>query len=221
MQQYVIVGPPGAGCLFVSSVFCAMVDLLDIDDVVISDKADCHDSGMGVWQGSSNMQYYDERFHQADDIKVASVIMTHSNNIAHVRESFKEHAIVGLFADPTQYKLIATLKTMKQHTLTWNKEIYASIKGDGWPPYSKNNIMDSKMIRGELIEYHNINETAAWYDTLGSQQLDFVINVQSVFGIDDDLVGDVERICGKKVCQSVHTFISRYQRINKEIYGIT
>ena len=211
--------PIGSGGLFISSVICAMCDLLDINDVIISETGDCHDVGMGIWNGSTELQYYDEAYHY-DNINAVHVIMTHSTRITHLRKSFPEHKIIGIYADEKYYKLISKLKAMKQYVLTWNKEIYKCLAGDDWPPYSKTNIKDSKMIREELINFHDLKEIKEWYDKYDDINVDFTINIKSVFGINTNLIHDIEYICGNKLPIDIYEFVLKYQETNKNIYDI-
>jgi len=225
-KKYLIVSPIGSGNSFVRAVFGIITGVINVKKVVISNTGDAHDIGAGPWNLKNKLLdfYAPDLYHTKEDAmliaKEANIVCTHCTDLEHLRNYFNNYIFVGIYTEPNDYRLVSHTKTIKQHAYLWNESEYNKIKGSDWPPYEKNNVLNSSLIRNELINAHNYNYVRDWYNKYNKNNvIDYTINVRSVFGIDSiTLVSNLEKIFNKPVPDKVCELILKYQRINKKLY---
>lgn len=198
------------------SILASMLTEFDISHVTISDNGDCHNVGNGIWQANKYISHQYEEIHidQLERIK-QPVLGTHIIKQFPSRDAY----CILINYDKSDYKHIAAMKAMKADTLSWNIDAFDNIKGDSWPLYSKNNIVESKAIRDEIINVHNYNETMNWIKDIDTTAFDYVIDFKTIRGIGNkQLTDDIESICNQSVPVVVRNFIKQYQKINQRLY---
>jgi hypothetical protein len=198
------------------TVLASMLTEFDISHVTISDNGDCHNVGNGIWQANKYLSHPYKEIHINQLEKIKQPVLG-----THVIKQFPSRVAYRILInyDKSDYKHICTMKAIKADTLSWNTDAFNNIKGDSWPLYSKNNIVESKTIRDEIINVHNYNETMNWIKDIDTTAFDYVIDFKTIHGIDNKQLSTViATICNKPVTTDVYNFIKQYQKINQRLY---
>jgi len=216
-SRYMIYCCAGTGGLFLTTVFAQILGYQVKS--TFSDTGHAHDMGWGNWRGAKtdlvclvgnqwdlcyrpgHALYY---AHQMPDNFIA-------NN--------PDMQLIQIATDPEDYRKVTELYVKKAWPDIWNEEEYKKWASPDYPPYSPNNIRDSKLIVDDLINDFENTETKAWYDQNAHTKPAHVINFKTVLGLNDLRIEQVVAdIVQRPVTESVAKYVKKYQLLNKELY---
>ena len=88
-----------------------------------------------------------------------------------------------------------------------------------YPPYSPNNIRDSKVVVDDLVNDFEITVVKAWHDRNATTAPGHVINFKTIMGLNnlkiEQVVADIVQ---KPLDNSVTEYVMEYQHLNKKLY---
>lgn len=215
MNRYMIYCCPGTGGLFLSTV---VAQLLGYNvQSYFSSTGHAHNMGRGNWRGANNIcligDHWDINYRYGQPIYYSHVIRTE------FLEQNPDVNIIKINADPNDYKKVAEIYVKKAWPDLWTKEEYAKWASVEYPPYSKDNIHTSELIRNDLINDLEITTVKKWYDDNVGMCAHAEINFRTIMGIDGkDLVIAVCSILNTVATEQIQNYVQKYQQLNQELY---
>lgn len=178
----------------------------------ISSLGDCHDHGNGSWKATDVIELIGDYWQDKNYKK--PLLYSHYTNLARVRQQLPNVHVVLVDFEPDDVELISYFRTIKAHSLQWNKDEYAKLAGPDWPPYSANNIAESKLIRDELTQ-HQIPHTQKWLTQVDRNLVDNVLQFKTI--LTGDINQAVANIMGVPVDRRLDNFVKEYQTTNERL----
>jgi hypothetical protein len=215
MKRFLIYCCAGTGGLFLQSIFAKMMNI----DVApkFSDTGNCHDLGHGAWQGVPEAvnigDYWNNTYRPGKRLYYSHVL---PDDFA---ESNPDIEIVYVQVDAEDYQKVTELHVCKAWPDLWTQEEYNKWASPYYPPYNKNNIADSALIRNDLIRDLSTNHTVIWFKNKDPKNYNHVINFKTIMGLDDlkldQIVADIVGVLGTK---EISNFVLEYQQLNQRLY---
>ena len=215
-NQYLIYCPAGTGGLFLSSVIANFLNIKVVP--YFSDTGHCHDLGQGNWKGAEkNINFIGDHW----DINFkpdCDIYYVHQGPIAELKTQMPNLKVILIDYDEKDYYNITMLYVYKAWPDIWSEQEYSKWEGIDWPPYSKDNIQTSEIIRNELIKGLT-SLIAEWLNNYDSSVVDYSINFNTVLGLNDhNLAEELSVILQQPVTSEITTLIDEYQTLNKRLY---
>jgi hypothetical protein len=215
MKKFLVYCCPGTGGHFLVSIFARM---MNIDGVLqFSSIGDCHNLGQGDWKGMPGIvfigNYWKGNYRPNKHLYYSHVL---PEDFA---DSNPDIEIVYIHADDQDYKKVTELYVRKAWPNLWTPEEYAKWASPNYPPYNKNNIDESDLIRNDLVNDLLVTHTKHWFVNKDPKNYNHVINFKTIMGLDtqriDQVVAD---IVGTSSTKEISDFADGYQQLNKRLY---
>jgi hypothetical protein len=127
--------------------------------------------------------------------------------------------LIQIATDTRDYKKVTELYVKKAWPDIWTQEEYNKWASPNYPPYSPDNIRDSKLIVDDLVNDLEHTIIAAWHQHNSNLKVDYSINFRTIMGLDNrDLVDDICTMVNGQATDSTRNYVIEYQRLNKELY---
>lgn len=215
MNRYMIYCCTGSGGLFLTSVVAQILGYNVYSN--FSSTGHAHDMGSGNWKGAKAVCFvgchWELNFLTGYDLYYSHVIP------AGFCEKNPEFKLIKIVVDPIDYEKVAELLVYKAWPDLWTKEEYDKWASKNYPPYSRNNINESELIRKDLITDLKITNIKHWHEENLNIPNYATINFRTVMGIDQlDLVDTVCNILKLSATDTTRQYVSNYQRINQTLY---
>ena len=136
-------------------------------------------------------------------------------------EDFKDTRvkILKITAKVQDYKKMAELYVCKAWPALWTPEEYSKWASNQYPPYSTDNIPESKLIVNDLVTDFEHSIIGAWYQRYCNSRSDYVIDFRTIMGLDsNDLVQSVSNIVGNFASADTKSYVRQYQQLNQSLY---
>jgi hypothetical protein len=213
MKQYYLLSVAGSGGMFVSALMLHYMGLPS--DPAVSTTGDCHDLGNGTWKPADDMFLIGDRWeHRAYR---RPLLYSHYTDLADVKHYMPELTVVLIDYTDADVELISRLRTVKAHSLQWNQEQYDLLAGPDWPAYSKDNIVESRLIQDELTQMR-MPITREWLTHVDRSQVSYTIPFTMITGQESGLNQTVADIFGQPQSIQLDKFIKEYQQVNHTLY---
>ena len=214
-SRYMIYCCAGTGGLFLTTIFAQILGYQV--RAKFSDTGHAHDMGRGNWRGAQSVCLIGDHWntgyrpghalyyaHQMPDNFIA-------NN--------PDIQLIQIATDPEDYRKVAELYVKKAWPDIWSEAEYKKWASPNYPPYSPNNIKDSKVIVDDLINDFEITVIKDWHDRNANITPAHVINFKTIMGVDNLKIAQVVAdIVQKPLDNSVTEYVMEYQHLNKKLY---
>lgn len=206
---------PGTGGLFLTSVLAQTLGL-DIH-ANFSSTGHAHDMGSGNWGGAATLcfigDHWDLAYRPGFPLYYSHVI---PNNFIQKNPNIR---LIKLNTDPVDYRKVTELYVKKAWPDIWTAEEYAKWATPNYPPYSRDNILDSELVQSDLINDLEITNIKKWHEANVDIQPYACINFRTIMGIDSvNLANTVSNIVGLPVTDATRHYITEYQQLNQSLY---
>lgn len=206
---------PGTGGLFLATIFAQMLGY-DIQSR-FSNTGHAHDMGSGNWRGADNIciigDHWDINYRPGQPIYYSHVV---GPGFSKQNPDVK---IIKINTDSSDYKKVAEIYVNKAWPDLWTKEEYNKWASPDYPPYSKDNIHTSELIRSDLINDIEITTIKKWHNDNAAVPAYAEINFKTIMGIDNnDLVAIVRNITGLNATNEIQHYVQQYQQLNQGLY---
>lgn len=214
-KKFLIYCCAGAGGLFLQSIFAKMMNI-DLAPK-FSETGNCHDLGRGSWKGFPGVvflgNHWYENYKPNRRLYYSHVL---PDDFAGANPDVE---IVYIHADVEDYQKVTELYVCKAWPDIWSPEEYKKWASPFYPPYSKNNIADSELIRNDLINDLLVTHTSLWFQNKDPKNYNHVINFKTIMGLDnlklDQMVAD---IVGVPSTKEISNYVLEYQQLNQRLY---
>ena len=218
-MQYYVVAYPGSGISF----FTGMLDyyLKKEHNISISQQGHCHDLGHGIFKGTNQTEpiSFDFPIKTVTNSK-KSILSGHYANLTQVKKIFPNIKIILIDIKESFLKTALTMRVYKAINPMSKKEYDQWTNRFGikhWPEYSEV-VANLELVKDDLIKF-DTTWCKEWYNAIDQNQVDYVINFETIFGIDDRQVNfEIAKIVNMEVDPTLDQFIEEYQRINQTLY---
>jgi len=206
---------PGTGGLFLTTVLAQILGLKVASR--FSNTGHAHDMGNGNWEGAESIcligDHWDLNYRPNVTIYYSHTII---NNFLEKNPKIK---LIKIDTQPTDYQKVTELYVKKAWPDIWTINEYNKWSSPEYPPYSPNNIAESKLIRDDLINDFKHSLIEKWHSDNINFPADHIINFRTIMGIDDgNLVDTVCNITNGSADQSLRDYVNNYQRLNQQLY---
>ena len=134
-------------------------------------------------------------------------------------QSHPDAKLIVINTESRDYRKVAELYVKKACPGFWTPEEYSKWVSPQYPPYSRNNIADSELIRNDLINDFEITTIKKWHEENALVPSYATINFRTIMGINDqNLVDVVCNITGGSATDSTRQYASEYQKLNCSLY---
>lgn len=216
MNRYLIFCCPGSGGMFLSSILAKILGY-DIKSQV-SSTGNVHDIGQGVWASIESCICLIGDFWELNYRPNQPIYYSHVFNDNFWQDNL-DVSIIKIQAHPTDYRKVAELYVKKAWPDIWTQDEYNKWVSPNYPPYSRNNIMESDLICNDLINDLENTTVKNWYNNNTNFPADHYIDFQTIMGINTtNVVDEMVKITGGKATDDVCEFACKYQKINKKLY---
>lgn len=214
---YCILAAPGAGSLFLASVFAKYLGYPC--NTTISQSGHCHNLGHGDWVYTKFIVNALNLVPGCEFINQDAVFVGHKLPNDYLKKKPYNLKIVLIDYELSDSYYIALLHSVKAFPHVWTEGHYNTIAGPDWLPYNWNVMLTSKLVRDELLPYR-IEEMNQWIDSIDSSIVDYFIDFKTVFGLNSlDLNQQVANILNTSPDPEIKLFIDEYQTINQQLYN--
>lgn len=217
MKRFLIYCCAGTGGLFLQSIFAKMMNI-DISPK-FSNTGHCHDLGYGNWARSVDLR---AMFigNQWDELYRPNKLLYYSHVLPDdFIEENPDVSIVYIHAEVEDYQKITELYVCKAWPDMWSQDEYNKWASPYYPPYNKNNISESELVRNDLITDLLVTHTVPWFKDKIPNNYSHVINFKTIMGLDnlklDQVVAD---IVNTPTTQEISKYVLDYQQLNKHLY---
>jgi hypothetical protein len=205
----------GTGGLFLTTVFAQILGYSVKAN--FSSTGHAHDMGRGNWQGARSVCFVGD--HWTINYRPGHALYYAHQMPADFISNNPDIVLIQIATDPEDYRKVTELYVKKAWPDIWTEEEYKKWASPDYPPYSPNNIRDSKLIVDDLINDFETTVIKAWYDRNAHTKPAHVINFKTVLGLDDLRIEQVVAdIVQRPVTESVVEYVKKYQQLNKELY---
>lgn len=215
MDRYVIYCCGGPGGLFLTSVFAKIMGVSVNPN--FSNTGNCHDLGHGVWKGAPGANFLGD--HWELNYRTNCPLYYAHRLPPTFRNDNPDIKFVFIDVEPEDYRTVTTLLVKKAWPDIWTQEEYNKWKGPDYPPYSNNNIADSKLIVQDLVNNLTITYTQEWIERNAHEHYDYRINFKTILGLDnlvlDQIVSDIVQ---QPTTEKIHQYVVDYQQLNQRLY---
>lgn len=215
MKRYMIYCSAGVGGLFLATVFAQLLGYNVKANFSATGHA--HDMGRGNWKGASSVCFIGDHWHinYRPNYKLYYAHQLPDNFI----KNNPDIKLVKITAEPRDYRKITELYVKKAWPDIWTEEEYQKWASPEYPPYGRDNILESELVCNDLVNDLLRTNTMAWYKANADITADYTVKFRTIMGLDDqNLVGVVAQIVGKPVDQSIELYVEQYQQMNKQLY---
>lgn len=215
MTRYMIHCCAGSGGLFLTTVFAQLLGY-NVQSR-FNQYGNAHDMGRGNWQGADNIcivgAHWQLKYRHQYPLYYTHVIPVD------FQSSHPDINIVMIKTNPEDYQKVAELLVYKAWPDLWTKEEYAKWASENYPPYSRDNIRESELIRNDLISDLEITNVKKWHEENLSMPTHATINFRTIMGINNvDLVDTVCDIVKLPATDTIRQYVAEYQKINQLLY---
>jgi hypothetical protein len=205
----------GSGGIFLTTVFAQILGLNVRSH--FSSTGNAHDLGQGVWKSTKNIcligDHWDQTYRPGYQLYYSHVL---SDNFIQTHPDIK---LIVIHTEPRDYQKVTELYVKKAWPSKWTPEEYAKWASPEYPPYSRNNIADSELIRNDLINDFEINNIKKWHEENAHIPVHATINFRTIMGIDsENLIDVVCNITGCTASDATVQYVSEYQKLNHSLY---
>ena len=213
--RYMIYCCAGTGGLFLTTVFAQILGYQIKSK--FSNTGHAHDMGRGNWRGAQSVcfigDHWDLGYKPGHALYYAHQM---PDNFVTNNPDIK---LIQIVTDPEDYRKVTELYVKKAWPDIWTEEEYKKWAGSSYPPYSPDNIRDSKVIVDDLINDFEISIVKNWHDRNANIIPAHTINFKTIMGIDNLRVEQVVADIVQRPCdQSVVDYVKDYQLLNKKLY---
>ena len=215
MNRYMIYCCAGTGGLFLTTIFSQILGY-NVRGY-FSNTGHSHDMGFGVWKGAKNICFIGSHW----DLNYRSGFQLYYSHILpdNFIQAHPDIKLIAITTEPRDYRKVTELYVRKAWPDIWTLEEYAKWTSPQYPPYSRNNIADSELIRNDLINDFEITNIKKWHEENISFPSYATINFRTIMGIDDqNLVDVVCNITGGVAPDTTKQYASEYQQLNQSLY---
>ena len=206
---------PGTGGSFLTTVFAQIIGCGLPGK--FSSTGHAHDMGRGNWKSAKSVCFVGDFW--AINYRPGYTLYYAHQMTDNFLSQNPDISLVQISTDPEDYRKVTELYVKKAWPDIWNEEEYKKWASPDYPPYSPNNIRDSKLIVDDLINDFETTVIKAWYDRNAHTKPTHVINFKTVLGLDDLRIEQVVAdIVQRPVTESVVEYVKKYQQLNKELY---
>ena len=206
---------PGTGGSFLTTVFAQIIGCGLPGK--FSSTGHAHNMGRGNWKSAKSVCFVGDFW--AINYRPGYTLYYAHQMADNFLSQNPDVLLVQISTDPEDYRKVTELYVKKAWPDIWNKEEYKKWASPDYPPYSPNNIRDSKLIVDDLINDFETTVIKAWYDRNAHTKPAHVINFKTVLGLDDLRIEQVVAdIVQRPVTESVVEYVKKYQQLNKELY---
>ena len=214
-SRYMIYCCAGTGGLFLTTIFAQILGYQV--RAKFSDTGHAHNMGRGNWRGAQSVCFVGNHW----DICYRP---GHALYYAHqMPDNFilnnPDIELIQIATDPEDYRKVTELYVKKAWPDIWTEEEYKKWVSPMYPPYSPNNIRDSKVVVDDLVNDFEITVVKAWHDRNATTAPGHVINFKTIMGLNnlkiEQVVADIVQ---KPLDNSVTEYVMEYQHLNKKLY---
>jgi hypothetical protein len=215
MKKFLIYCCSGTGGLFLQSVFAKIMSI----DVApkFSKSGNCHDMGQGAWRGMPELivigDHWNKNYQPNKRLYYSHVL---PDEFADLNPDIE---IVYIHVDTEDYQKVTELNVCKAWPDMWTQEEYNKWASPHYPPYDKNNITESDLVRNDLIHDLLIMHTLPWFKNKDPKFYNHVINFKTIMGLDnlklDQVVADIVGVSSTK---EISNYVLEYQQLNQSLY---
>lgn len=214
-SRYMLYCCPGTGGSFLTTVFAQIIGCGLPGK--FSSTGHAHNMGRGNWKSAKSVCFVGDFW--AINYRPGYTLYYAHQMADNFLSQNPDVLLVQISTDPEDYRKVTELYVKKAWPDIWNKEEYKKWASPDYPPYSPNNIRDSKLIVDDLINDFETTVIKAWYDRNAHTKPAHVINFKTVLGLDDLRIEQVVAdIVQRPVTESVVEYVKKYQQLNKELY---
>jgi len=216
MKRFLVYCSVGSGGMFLISV---LAKILGYDVCpVISSRGHVHQlSKNGIWNNTQDINFIGEFWCNFSADK--KLFYTHVLDIDQFKRKYSDVQLILINFESSDVKLIARLFVNKAWPDIWSKEEYDRWAGPSWPPYNSNNILESELIRDEIIEDLSRTRIQPWIDSVNNSDFDYMIDFKTIMGLSNtQLSAQLTNILNQPVTDEVNQYIQQYQQINQQLY---
>jgi hypothetical protein len=214
--KYVVYAGYGAAGNFLSAIVAKFLG----NDIALkfSKSGDAHDMGAGTWNGTPD-KFVNAVGDYWKHINLSSTVFyVHCGPIKQFKKENNNVIVILIEYDLEDYFYVAQMFACKAAVVWWSLEEYNKWAGPDWPPYDKQNIQKSVMVKQEvtngLIEY-----VAQWMQDCDRSVVDYTINFKTIMGLDTlDLATEISTILKCPITNDIKNTIIEYQTLNKKLY---
>jgi hypothetical protein len=215
MKQYMIYCCSGAGGSFLATVFAQLLGYQV--NAKFSNTGHAHDMGRGNWHGAEPVccigNHWETNYYTGSRLYYSHVMPDD-----YIQQN-PDVRIIKIDISPKDYRKVTELYVYKAWPEMWTPEEYAKWVGPDYPPYNKNNIEQSKLIRNDLIDDLLISYVKKWQDHNRHVPAHDLINFRTIMGIDNiDLVDSVCEIVSQPATLATRQYVAEYQKLNQSLY---
>ena len=217
MNRYLILCCVGAGGNFLTTVIAQALGL-DLRSQ-FSSTGHAHDLGQGVWKGSTDRRVCIIGDHWQLNYRPNCLLYYSHDLDSDFQSQNPDVELIYVSAEQQDYAKITELYVNKAFPDLWTRQEYDKWASDQYPPYSRNNIAESELIRNDLINDLQESVVAKWYQKYDSYKIDHEIKFKTVMGISDvNLAQQISQIVNMPVTAKTQQYIAQYQALNQSLY---
>jgi hypothetical protein len=214
-SRYLIYCCSGTGGLFLATVLAQVLGYPV--QSTYSSTGHAHDMGQGNWKGTEHVcvigDHWQQTYQPGRPIYYSHVLPT---DFIQQNPDIK---LIMITADSEDYRKVAELFVCKAWPDMWTKQEYAKWASPEYPPYSRDNIRNSDLIRLDLINDLEITTVKKWHDDNAGLVPHAVINFKTVMGINGhDVVDAICNITNMPAADTIRQYTARYQQLNQRLY---
>ena len=216
MNRYLIYCCVGSGGMFLTSVFARLLNY-DVEPV-ISERGHCHRLGSsGIWSNTQDVNFIGEFWLNFRPDK--KLFYTHVLDIDQFKTDYPDVKLVLIDFALDDIMLISKLFVCKAWPDIWSKEEYNKWAGPSWPAYSVDNILQSELVRNEIISDLARTRIKPWLNQVKRDEFDYTINFKTVIGLELPTLDEkLTEILNCYVPDNVNHYIKQYQQLNQTLY---
>jgi hypothetical protein len=215
MNQYMIYCCAGTGGLFLTTIFAQILGCNVRSS--FSDTGNAHDMGCGVWKGADNVCFVGSHW----DLNYRTGFQLYYSHVLpdDFIQSQPDVKLIVITTESRDYRKVTELYVKKAWPDIWTSEEYAKWASPQYPPYSRDNIANSKLIRNDLINNLEITNIKKWHEENALVPSYATINFRTIMGIDNqNLVDVVCNITNGVASDYTRQYASEYQQLNRSLY---
>lgn len=214
-SRYMIYCCAGTGGLFLTTVFAQILGYSVKAN--FSSTGHAHDMGRGNWQGARSVCFVGD--HWTINYRPGHALYYAHQMPADFISNNPDIVLIQIATDPEDYRKVTELYVKKAWPDIWTEEEYKKWASPAYPPYSADNIRDSKLIVDDLVNDFEISIVKDWHDRNATTRPAHTINFKTIMGLDGLAVEQVAADIVKcPVNSSVTEYVKHYQQLNKKLY---
>ena len=214
-SRYMLYCCPGTGGSFLTTVFAQIIGCGLPGK--FSSTGHAHNMGRGNWKSAKSVCFVGDFW--AINYRPGYTLYYAHQMADNFLSQNPDVLLVQISTDPEDYRKVTELYVKKAWPDIWTEEEYKKWASPNYPPYSPNNIRDSKIIVDDLINDFEITIVKAWHDRNATTTPAHVINFKTIMGVDnlkiEQVVADIVQ---KPLHNSVTEYVKEYQQLNKKLY---